>query len=553
MVLVQTSGSFITSLVDYTGRVPEFLMVRAAAFGSMFLVLGIGKLIISSPLKRELKPFATVLTFALSSVTSVFVDDTLLQVMHFTSESRFFNRLGLSIVGLPIAMIVTALIVTSLHEYSAKNQKLSETANLLLSTRSEAEQRIANRKAELFERIQQEITMSIESLNSEDSKISQNEMKSLLDDVVRPLSFELDRGRSFEETNIENLPEPKIKWRSVFSSSVTNGNPFHPIAAAAWPTLTSTSFVAANFGPIGFLSGILFFAIYASCTWFARKLWNLFISRLQVAFRVALITLFFGLSGWAASFALMIPDNGALLAGAKIYFMIIFTELVAWTVALLFTANQLLNTTTEVLTTTNDDLKREVLSLNSALRKLHRGISRVLHGPVQQAITASIFRLQSSPDASSNKEVIQEVRQRIKDSLSQLNDESRNPRDLSESFEELKELWSGVATITINVNAQDMRIIQSNPQTTDTVWELVNEATVNAIKHSEPTKIDFTIQVQQNKKQITIHKTSDGKPLTETNRSGLGTQMLNELCLEWKRSQQGDLVALDMVIPIYEN
>lgn len=552
VVLVQTSGSFITSLVDYTGRVPEFLLVRTAASSAMFMVLGLGKLVISRPLKPELKPFVTVITFFLASLTAVLVDDTLLQVTQFTSESRFFNRLGLSIVGLPTAMIVTAFIVTGLREYTAENQKLIETAKLLLNTRNEAKNRIATRKAELFKRINREITLSIEGINYENSDVTQQEMKSLLDDVVRPLSFELERDRKLEEVNIVDIPRPKINWPTVLASSINHGNPFHPIAAAAWPTLTSTAFLIANFGPIGFVVGLVFFVIYSSCTFFARKLWGVLSLRVPSAIRAILIFLLFALISWAGSFALILPASGTLVTGGKIYFWIIFTEVVAWTVALLFTANQLLSSTKAALTDTNEDLKREIISLNASLRQLQRGISRVLHGPVQQAITSSIYRLQSSANIASNKKVIDEVRQRIRDSLVQLQEPSNTFRDLGKSLADLAELWSGIAAITVDVDAEDMQIIQNDPQATYAVWELISEASVNAIKHSEPSHIAFTIKVKEAKRQIVIHKTSDGKPISKSSKPGLGTQLLDEMCLYWKREQKGNLLVLEMIIPLYE-
>jgi signal transduction histidine kinase len=552
VVLVQTSGSFITSLVDYTGRVPEFLLVRVAAFSAMFLVLGIGKLILKSSLTFELKPFAAILFFVLASVSAVFVDDTLLQVMHFTDESRFFRRLGLSLVGLPIAMTITALIVTGLREYTTKNQSLVETTQLLLKTRNEAEQRIAERKAELFERIEGEVGLGIESLNAQNSNLSQQEMKSFLDDVVRPLSYQLDRDLVLEEATVTELPQPKVHWRSVFSATITQGNPFHPLATTAWPTLTSTSFVIANFGPIGFVSGLLFFTLYAGSTWIARKLWSLLPGGLPTALRAVLMVVAYALIGWAGSFALRIPADGLLLQGGKIYFWIIFTEVVAWTVALLFTANGLLHRTTHELTSTNDELKREVIALNSALRQLQRGISRVLHGPVQQAIAASIYRLQSSSDIVNDSKVIDDLRLRISEALNQLKEPEITSRNLSESFAEIEELWSGVADITVDISQADLEHIQANPQATHAVYELVSEACVNAIKHGEPSLINFTINVHGDQKQIHILKTSDGKPLLESSKSGLGTQLLNEMCLSWKRYQLGELVALEMVIPLYD-
>lgn len=552
VVLVQTSGSFITSLVDYTGRVPEFLLIRAAAFSAMFLVLGIGKLLLKSRIKFEIKPFIAVAIFILASVSAVFVDDTLLQLTHFTTESRFFNRLGLSIVGLPLAMIVTAMIVTGLREYTGKNQALIEAAQLLLTTRSEAEEKIAARKAELIERIENELSDGLSAMGPQNTLMPQQELKSLLDDVVRPLSYQLDREITVEDVVVTELPAAKIKWRSVFSTTINEGNPFHPFATAAWPTLTSTSFILANFGPIGFLTGALFFTIHSSLTWIARKLWPKISPSLGQALRAVLISLIFALIAGAAAEALSIPAGGQLLSSGKMIFWITFMEIVAWTVALLFTANRLLADASRDLLATNEELKREVISLNTSLRQLQRGISRVLHGPVQQAIASSIFKLQSSPESRIDPRIIEEVQQRVAASLSQLKEAELAPRDLKSSFSEIEELWDGVASISIAITEHDLKIIQAHVGATHALYELVSEACVNAIKHGEPTQISFSINVDIEQRHIHIVKTSDGKPLLDSSKSGLGTQLLDEMCLSWKRYQKDDLVVLEMFVPLYD-
>ena len=553
VVLVQTSGSFITSLVDYTGRVPEFLMVRAAAFSAMFLVLGLGKLVLKSSLKLEIKPFIAVAIFILASVSAVFVDDSLLQLLHFSTESRFFKRLGLSIVGLPLAMIVTSMIVSSLREYTAKNQALVETAELLLTTRAETEERLTTRKTDLIERIEKEISEGISTFDPQSSLVPQQELKALLDDVVRPLSYQLDSDISSEEISIKDLPKPKVKWRSVFGSTINEGNPFHPLATTAWPTLTSTSFVLANFGPIGFITGLLFFSICSSLTWVARKLWPEISSGLTPTAKTVLIIAIFAIIAFAGAEALSIPMNGKLLANGKIFFWIIFMEVVAWTVALLFTANRLLAEATTELLKINDELKREVLSLNSSLRQLQRGISRVLHGPVQQAIAASIYRLQSAPEGLNDPHAMRDVQQRISEALAQLKDAELSSRDLVKSFDEIVELWSGVSDISLNISDEDLSLIQASTQTTATVYELVSEACVNAIKHSEPSYINISITAERDSQRIFILKTCDGKPLSESRNSGLGTQLLDEMCLSWKRYQQGAEVVLEMVVPLYDS
>ena len=550
VVLLQTSGGLLTSIVDISGRVPEFVLIRITALSSIFVVLGLGKLLLRSSLNPQIKPILTILIFITASMLNVFVDDSLLVATRLIPESKFFTRLAISIYGLPVAMIVTGLVVSQLREHAAKNLKLSEIEQSLRNTRADTENTLSTRKRELIEKIELEISSNFSSTNLQNNEHTRQEMKLLLDDVVRPLSYQLDREIPSLSVEISEPIEPKVKWRSVLRSTTNGANPFHPLATVAWPTVTITSFIVALFGAIGILSGALFFVIYFSTTWVARKLWPYFPSETPTSLKAMLITFFYALSGWAASLAVIIPSNGLLLANGKIVPWIIFMVIIAWSVALAFTANRLLIIATQDLEYNNEELKREVINLNFSLRQLQRGISRILHGPVQQAISSSIYRLENSGEKFSDPDVLWEIQKRISSSLELLNASNIHHRDLQSSFKELEEMWEGVSTITFEIQDLDLEIIQLNVNATHAVYELVSEACVNAIKHGEPTQISFTIRVDTVQKHIHIVKRSDGKPLLDSSKSGLGTQLLEEMCLRWNRYQKDEYVVLEMVVPL---
>lgn len=552
VVLLQTSGGLLTSIVDTTGRVPEFVLIRVAALSSIFLVLGVGKLILRSSLSPRIKPIVTVLVFICASMLNVFVDDSLLVATGLIPESRFFTRLAISIYGLPVAMIATGLVVSQLREFAATNLRLAKIEQSLMASREDAEKLLASRKVELMHRIEKEITEGVSAINSQNTELSSQQMKTLLDDVVRPMSYQLDREIPSISVDVAEVIDPKVKWRSVFLSTINDANPFHPIATVAWPTVTITTFIVAAFGPIGLLSGALFFAIFFFTTWLAQKLWNQIPHGISSTIKAIIITSLFAFNGLAASIAVIIPSNGLLLANGKIVAWIIFMVIIAWSIALVFTANRLLKSATQKLEATNIELKREVISLNNSLRQLQRGMSKVLHGPIQQAISASIYRLQTSTKDIDAPKLFEDIQKRISSSLELLRENNLHSRDLKLSFDELIEMWKGVATVTFKASEQDLKHIQTDNEATHAVYELVSEACVNAIKHGEPTQISVTINVDVDQKYIHIVKTSDGKPLLNSSKFGLGTQLLDEMCLSWKRFQQDEHVVLEMVVPLYD-
>lgn len=549
VVLIQTSGSFITSLVDYTGRIPDFLFVRACASLSLIAVLALGKLVLKTRLPAAIKPVVTLVFIVGATVAAVVTDDTLLQLTHFTNESRLVARLTLSLVGLPIAMIITGLIVTALREQSRQNQALLAAAEELLTTRAQASERISDRRSQITKRINDEISNEIALLDDGSSPVSPTEMKALLDDVVRPLSYDLERESVREEPAVTALPNSKVEWSAVFVATV-NGKPFHPLAAAAWPTATTTSFVTANFGPIGLLTGVGFFATYALTLWLFSRAWNWGASRMSTPAKAMFLVLSFGVSAWVATWVIKIAVAHELFAGGREIAWLFVCEMFSWTIALLFTANALLHRTSKTLSATVDELQREVISLNTAYRRLQRGISRVLHGPVQHAIAASIYQLQSTPDAATDARVLGEVKKRVTAALELISSSESATPNLREAFSELTELWANVSPIDIEVSEDDLALIQRDDHAAHAVHELVGEACVNAMKHGEASHIVVTIAVDREARLINVGVQNDGKPLAVDARNGLGSKLLDEMCISWSRTQQGEFVVTEMVLPV---
>ena len=174
----------------------------------------------------------------------------------------------------------------------------------------------------------------------------------------------------------------------------------------------------------------------------------------------------------------------------------------------------------------------------------------MLHGPVQQAIAASLHQLQSTPAAATNTRVLAQVRQRIDAALKLLSDADNRPPDLQQAFLDLTELWTDVCDIAIEVTDEDLDVIQLDDDAARAVHELVGELCANAMKHGQARQVIVSIRVDQDSQTIVIDARNDGKPLAPSPGPGLGTKLLNEMCLTWSRRQRGGLVVTELTLPI---
>ena len=143
-----------------------------------------------------------------------------------------------------------------------------------------------------------------------------------------------------------------------------------------------------------------------------------------------------------------------------------------------------------------------------------------------------------------------EVKKRVTAALELISSSESATPNLSEAFSELTELWANVSPIDIEVSEDDLALIQRDDHAAHAVHELVGEACVNAMKHGEASHIVVMIAVDREARLIKLSVTNDGKPLDADARNGLGSQLLDEMCISWSRTQQGESVVTEMVLPV---
>jgi two-component sensor histidine kinase len=243
-----------------------------------------------------------------------------------------------------------------------------------------------------------------------------------------------------------------------------------------------------------------------------------------------------------------------VLEPVRFWSFVAISTLISWTVTLVVAALRLLSETNAELTQTAEDLKREVIAINNSYRQLHKGISRLLHGPVQEAITSSMLRLQAQAesvdtalDASAYAEVI---RARVTAALELLNAPAFPTTDLGKMFADLEELWSGVVNVTYSLSDKDLTVIGSDRSAAYAVAELVREACSNATRHGNARRIDISVKVLPKERAIHLVVDNDGAPLALPSKPGIGSQLFEEQTLSWSRKQVGRKVRVTARLPL---
>jgi signal transduction histidine kinase len=377
-------------------------------------------------------------------------------------------------------------------------------------------------------------------------------MRALIDDVVRPISYDLARNVKADSARSQLEIEPKVDWFKV-NSHAMRANPFHWLASTAALGVIIAPFLVTTFQFAGALAVLGFVVTFSLLTLLAKNQWSRIPLAWSVTARVALFS--FANAVIAVSIAPLISliSGFDLLVSSRMVAWVILCNLFTWTVALVIGTIQLLETNKQALTAAVDELKREVIALNGSYRQLQQGISRALHGPVQEAITVALLKLESNSSSETPASLAEDLRHRIAKSLEVLDAPTQIATDVRKALEDLKELWSDAVDITFKLDPEELTLLHLHPWSSRVLGELAREACSNAIRHGNATKISIEIETSRDTNSACLRVENNGEAIPENPRYGLGSQFFDEVCLDWSREQVGkERVAVVARVPLVE-
>ena len=115
---------------------------------------------------------------------------------------------------------------------------------------------------------------------------------------------------------------------------------------------------------------------------------------------------------------------------------------------------------------------------------------------------------------------------------------------------DLQERWSENVAITVSMDPDDEALIDKDATCAGILFEIVREATSNAIRHGDAHTIDVVISCAPAQRVAHVTVSNDGKPLPNSPVHGLGSRTMSELTVSWSRVQVKDTVFVDATIPL---
>lgn len=542
VVIVQIAGSLMVAQVDYSGRLLEFLGVRVLAFVPLLGALALGRFALS----RWPSPILTVGSWLASILLGTWAFDALLVATGFSAQSAFWSRLSVSWLTLLAGMLLCALVVTNARAVARNTAALQARAAELLELRSEAADRIEQRRRQLEQRLHAEVDTALERIDRSSSAAATLSLQQLLDGVVRPLSHQLLGDAPPVSERIDEVPADRISWRAVVREMLEHTS-FAPLISGLWLTVLVGVFLGRTAGVAGWLAALATGAISMALSWVSLRCWPSS-TRFGLLPRAVSFTIVQCVIAAASAVAVQLLTGFNMQVSTRILPWMAIVVLLAWIVGLMRAASRLAREAQRQVAALTDELKREVIALGAQLRALQRRAAHILHGPIQRAIAASIVRAQSEPAAIADR-VLEDLQAQIASAFSQLAVDEP-PVDLGQLFTELAVLWSDIISVDITVDPAAADRLRADSAASEALAEIVPEALTNAVRHGQARTFSVEVSLLPQARAVRALISNDGVALTDSPESGLGSRLLDEHCVSWTRRQAGRFVHIDAVIPL---
>lgn len=547
---LQFVGSFVVTNSNATGKELLFVFCVSVSVLSVVLLLLAGRYRVIPFISQLARPYVVIALLQVTALARAMIFEGLLVSFDLSQAGMLPSRIYGSQFNIFVAGIVVSSLVSMARDFSESNERLLLTVEELHTAQDDIESRLLTRRLNLVSSIKNQLETSLSSLTGTNLSTDAHNLKSLIDDVVRPISHKL--GREFEATR-ENTSAPTttpIRWPTVIARALDT-NPIHPLWLTIWTAFVSLQVVATAAGSqflLPYLSSVASFGLWFVLT---RWMWALTSPHLPRAVRALTFSLLIATTPVVVNYLLQLEFgleffNARVVIAAAFYFVVM-----AWSLALVVAVSQLLKSTNSELITATDQLRRQLIADNISARHFEQAVSMVLHGPIQDAIAASLKRIQSMPPGAlpgtTERDII---RHHIEEALELLSETPGREYSIEKSVNELAQLWSGVVEIQLDCDKQTCALLDQTQTSSSIVIEVVREAVSNAIRHGDASRIHISIRLCANNTDIYIAATNDGAPLPTEFSAGIGSKLLDDMTLGWSRKNEPNGVVLTATVPL---
>ena len=513
----------------------ERLLVATAGYIATVIPLVIARYLIFRQSDRS-RPFLVLGVFLLAGflrgTTNLALD---VYTGQFTAGEELFRLLGGPIFTF-VSLTVAAVLASNYQRHRVALAALADERYRLQIRSAGIRAKVQIQREELLGKVSNILNPAIAkiqaSLSGKPSSEAILSLQSTVEDVVRPLSVEV--AQASDDLEAES-GKAVIREKAPLPKRIMLGEFLVPLWAGL---ISSIGIVAAAFLIEDLLNALLIIA-------------SVFFSLLFGLGLIQKIT--FKIPVHPVLAAVLVPALNAL-AATPIYFiaswlqweasieqihaLVFFVFVIGGTTFASQFSQLQRKSTTEKLSGVNKELEILNASLRQELWLNRRRTAAVLHGPVQAALYAAAMKL--AQDSAPTPKLIEEVSVDIQQALDKLNNPSNlEGEQISDVLEQIVEVWSDAAKITISLPADLEKDISGKPLASEALIEVSREFINNAIKHGRAKNITLNLR-RLDGYRFAVEVVDDGIGVPPGAQPGFGSKLLSELSLDWNQSRIDD-------------
>ncbi len=453
--------------------------------------------------------------------------------MQHQSGEELFRLLGGPVFTF-VTLTVAAVLASNYQRHRESLSALADERYRLQIRSAGIRAKVQIQREELLSKVRNLLDPAISkiqaTLSGQSSIAVINSLQSTVDEVVRPLSLEVaDTTDELEAVSGKAVLREKAAipnrimlgeflvplWAALISSIIAV-----PVAFLLEEPLNALSIIASIFGSMLLCLGLIH---KLTMSLPVKPFFAYLIVPVIYAISLSPIYLIADLLEWDVSVE-------------QIHALLLFGAVVGGTTFAAQFAQLQRKTTTEKLAGVNQQLEILNASLRQELWLNRRRTASVLHGPVQAALFASAMKL--SQTAEPTPELVAEVEKDIEDAIEKLNNPSNlEGEEISAVLEQIVEIWSDAAQITISFSEELELALARRPLASEALIEISREFINNAIKHGKAEHVSLRV-FRVDPYRLAVEVTDDGQGVPPGAKPGFGSKLLTELSLSWSQSRQ---------------
>lgn len=475
----------------------------------------------------------------------------LLLLIGVTDSLDLTFRVVVSVSHMAVVTMILWFLVSEVRGLQSRRRQLVADRDQLVVLQQTVQHDLAQLGDRTVDAIRRSILESLGGLQASDSYELRQRLRVTIDEVVRPLSHQL-AAQPPGWVAPKSVPESRrVDWLLTLREGL-DPTRIHPLIVTILLLGLGIPF---NYSRYGAQSAAWFAAtsiVVIPAFWLLRR----------GAIRV---TAHRGAGIKAVAFTVAVLLGGAALGLATLPYMHsqprpllfvtmapIFALLISAPLAVAQAARDHNLELESDLRATTADLRWMLARAREQYRQRERALAHALHSRIQTSLAAAFLRLDSA-DAQGNadKELLESVQAEVLQVVSAFNLGDTEPDPIDKVISLTQRNWSGTVNVKVTIDPLAREALESDPLTARSVNDLIPELVFNSVRHGSARAIEVQLEIS-NFRTLSLTVIDDGSGDLAVTRYGLGSALLDEASLTWRRTRLDTCTMTTCLLPIID-